>query len=323
LEKSIISLAKQLKNKMTFLDITYNFILPILSVIGFVFNLLTTIVFSLIIKNGQKDDMFKHLLFKAICEMMGCLLSAFYPMYYYKGSLSYTFMMVLWRIWFQNYIIPALFMASTGFEIAATFSCAISIEKKMKWCEKRFTFWTWVVSILILSFGVEIYPALMYHIVETKKNDHLFNKTVHSYIVRPNIALYKNKGKFGLGESIIKEVIFMLILLSLNIHVLYKLIRIRKIKKRLNTNSSIIQNSMRAENRKIIMIIVLFLTFLLGHLPNVVYFGVNIGYVVNLFWMEFFYFAVILLYLSYSTSFFVYFWFNNIFKRCFLKIIRF
>jgi hypothetical protein len=48
-------------------QITNVFIIPILSIIGFILNSLSTIVFSLIIKNGQKDDMYKHLLLKSIC----------------------------------------------------------------------------------------------------------------------------------------------------------------------------------------------------------------------------------------------------------------
>jgi hypothetical protein len=80
---------------MSLSKITFIFIVPILSIIGFILNLLSTIVFSLIIKNGQRDDMYKHLLLKSICEMMGCFFSTFYPMSYYGGPLSYTYIMAV------------------------------------------------------------------------------------------------------------------------------------------------------------------------------------------------------------------------------------
>jgi hypothetical protein len=42
------------------------FIVPILSLIGFIFNLSSAIVFTLIIKNGQRDDMYKHFFIKIV-----------------------------------------------------------------------------------------------------------------------------------------------------------------------------------------------------------------------------------------------------------------
>jgi hypothetical protein len=300
---------------MWFLLITQIFIIPILSIIGFIFNLLSTIVFSLIIKNGQRDNMYKHLLFKSICEMMGCLFSTLYPMYYYFGD---TYMMVVWTIWFASYIIPALFMASSGFEIAATFSCAISIEKQMKWCEHRLSFWIWVLFILISSFGVEMFPVLVYSISTYNYTDQ-FNITVHGYYPSINSKI----DKFCLVESAIREVLFFIILLSLNCYILFKLIRIGRRKKRLNgKNSLYIQNGNRAEVRKIVMIIVLFLTFILGHLPNFLW-NVIRDFDSILFWADFTSYGVMFLYISYSTSFFVYFAFNNIFSSFLKEIIHF
>jgi hypothetical protein len=304
---------------MHFLDLKNLFMIPILSIIGFIFNFLSTIVFSLIIKNGQRDDMYKYLLMKSICESLGCFFSVFASIYFRDGERA--FIMLIWFICFKKYIIQALFMASSGFEIVATFYCAISIEKKMKWCEKRLSFRLWFISILIISFGVEMFPVFVNTIKDFTYIDQ-FNKTIHNYVLFPNELFFKSH-LFGLAESIIKEVFFLFILLSLNCYILYKLIQIGKRKKRLNTNNSNIQNSNRAENRKIMMIIFLFLTFLLSHLPNVIYFGVNTTPLSNHFWNVFKGCGEIFLYLSYSTSFFVYFAFNNIFRHLFLKIIHF
>jgi hypothetical protein len=305
---------------MSLSKITFIFIVPILSIIGFILNLLSTIVFSLMIKNGQRDDMYKHLLLKSICEMMGCFFSTFYPMSYYDGSLSFTYIMAVWNIWFKQYIIYGFFMASIGFEIAATFSCAISIEKKMKWCEKRLSFWIWVLTILILSFGIEMFPVFTYQIKMlsySKKNE-----TFHEYHVRRNY-LYSKSKTFKLVDSIIKDVIFLMILLSLNCYILFKLIQIGRRKRRLNGNNSNNQNSNRAETRKITMIIVLFLIFFLGHLPFFICFAFGEIIVNYTFFSILYKFGIIFLYFSYSASFLVYFAFNNNFRRLFLKIIHF
>jgi hypothetical protein len=137
---------------------------------------------------------------------MGCFFSVFYAIDYYNGILSFTYMIAVWDIWFKEYIINALFMASTGFEIAATFSCSISIEKKMKWCEKRISFWIWLISILLLSFAVEIFLVFMFNSNYTDE----FNRTTHRYVVSNNSLLSKSD-IFGLIESIILDIIFLLI----------------------------------------------------------------------------------------------------------------
>jgi hypothetical protein len=241
---------------MFLLETTNVFIIPILSIIGLITNILSSIVFSLIIKNGQRsnsDDMYIYLLLKSICEGLGCFFSIFGVLYSYGGTLTNTFTMTVWYIWFKEYIIKALFMASSGFEIAATFNCAISIKKQMKWCEKKLSFWLWVLFIIVLSFGVEMFGAFSYSMHRHTPIDE-FNRTINTYFAWHN-ALYSKRIKYGLGESIIKEVSFLIILLLLNIYILIKLIQIGRRKKKL-TSTSI--NSNRAEKRKIIMIMVLF-----------------------------------------------------------------
>jgi hypothetical protein len=303
---------------MDYFDMKNVFTIPILSIFGLIFNILSTVVFSLIIKNGQRDDMYKHLLLKSICEALGCFFSVFGAIYYYNGTSTNPFIMVVWYIWFRQYFSYALFMASTGFEIAATFNCAISIEKKFKWCEKKLFFWIWVISIFVLSFSVEIFPVFIFSVGDYSYIDQ-FNRTHHIYNVSRN-PLILQFGKFGLAESIIKEIMFLLILLSLNIYILIKLVQIGRRKRRLTSNN---QNRNRAEIRKIIMLIVLFLTFLLGRLPNIVYFVVNTEFDATLFWIKFKGYGEIVLYFSNSISFFVYFFFNKNFERLFFEIIHY
>jgi hypothetical protein len=297
-------------------------IIPILSIIGLITNILSIIVFSSIIKNEQRrNDMYKYLLLKSVCEMMGCFFSTFYPLYFLYGSLTNTFMVTVWLIWFRGFIIPAFFMASNGFEIAATFNCAISIENNMKWCEKRLSFCFWAVSIIVSSFGVEIFKPFMYSI-EKSNFSYYLNKTLDEYEVSFS-SLISNFSKFGLAESIIKEVFVLVILLSLNCYILFKLIKIGRRKKRLNINSSNVQVRTNAEMRKIVMIIFLFITFVLGHLPNFMWFTVHSYFVSHEFLIDFLDYGDIFLYFSYSTSFFVYFAFNINFRRIAMKIIHF
>jgi hypothetical protein len=306
---------------MKLLKLKTEFLIPILSIIGFIANLLSIIIFSLIIKNEQRDDMYKYLLLKSICEMLGCLFSVLNQLRYYFTILLNTYIMVVWSIWFEEYIIKALFMASTGYEIAATFNCAISIEKRMKWCQKRVSFWLWVIFILILSFGVEIFPVFMVFIRKLHFTDQ-FNRTIYVYDMRLPSSSVLKLSSFYFSRSLIEDVMFLFILLSINIYILVKLIQIGRRKKRLTSKNSNIQNSNRAENRKIMMIIVLFLTFLLGHLPRFLTFAfIRTGSFQ--FWLDFSNYGDIFLYFSYSTSFFVYFAFNNNFKNLFLKIIHF
>jgi hypothetical protein len=111
-----------------------------------------------------------------------------------------------------------------------------------------------------------------------------FNRTNHIYNVSksPSVVQFE---KFGLSESIIKGIMFLLILLSLNVYIFIKLVQIGRRKRRLTSNSQNRNN--RAETRKIIMLIVLFLTFLLSRFPNIVYFVVNTEFDATLFWIKF------------------------------------
>jgi hypothetical protein len=307
---------------MRFLQITNEFFIPIFSALGLIGNIVSTIVFSLIIiKNGQRDDMYKYLLLKSICEMLGCFFSVFSPMYYYNGYLKNTFIMVVWFIWFEQYIIFGSFMASTGFEIAATFNCAISIEKRMKWCENRLSFWIWFLFIFVRSFVIEMYPVFMFYVGESNYIDQ-FNKTIHRYHVMNN-SFHSNYYVFNLIDSVSSHALYLLILLSLNCYILFKLIQIGRRKKRLTSNSSNVQNSSRAEKRKAIMIIILFLSFILSNLPYFMSSLFRNLFGSTLFWNEFVSYGGMFFYFSYSTSFFVYFTFNNFFRRLFFKIIRF
>jgi hypothetical protein len=96
--------------------------------------------------------------------------------------------------------------------------------------------------------------------------------------------------------------------------------QVKTLKYKNNSNN---QNSNRAETRKITMIIVLFLIFLLGHLPFFICFAFGEIFVNYIFFSISYKLGIIFSYFSYSASFLVYFAFNNNFRRLFLKIIHF
>jgi hypothetical protein len=76
--------------------------------------------------------------------------------------------------------------------------------------------------------------------IEEITNIDQYNRTIHKDIVSNN-SFFSKIDTFGLVESIIREVLFQLILLFSNIYILFKLIQIGRRKKRLNTNSSNVQ----------------------------------------------------------------------------------
>jgi hypothetical protein len=192
----------------------------------------------------------------------------------------------------------------------------------MKWCERKVSFWIWVVFIFGVSFGAEIVWPLMYSIKETEYTNQ-FNQTVNGYYpMSSSLTSTVNFGMFGIIESIIKDITSLIILLSLNCYILFKLIQIGRRKKRLTTNSSNIQNSTNAEIRKIFMIIVLFFVFLLGHLPNFLWYIIRSYTHLNQFLNDITECGAIILYFSYSTSLLVYFAFNVIFRRYLMKLFE-
>jgi hypothetical protein len=297
------------------------YVVTVLYASSFVLNLICSIGFIIVIKSMRhqhqsSNQMFKYLLLKSLCDMLSGLIRILWPIYFYS-KLRQKYFIQVWYIWFHEYLSNVLYLASGMFEIAASFDCAISIEKKMKWCQSRITFY--VTTFLIFAFCASLlsYEIFIYIITD----DYHYNKDevlVHSYHVSRLVSYSKLIFKMVVVKGFIRDFIPLFVLMIINLFILFKMVQIRKRKAHLQTsrNSTVIAAE-KAENRKVKMITFLFLIFIIGHFP---YFIIDILEKYTLssdFFFNFETFCNICLNISLLTPIISYYLFNQKFKSIF------
>jgi hypothetical protein len=305
--------------------IIYDFIRPIISVLSFLSNLICALVFYEIIKVFRQNDnkMFHYLFLKSVCDMFNGLIEAFYPLYGIDSlSTSTSYLIAIWYIYFHKYMGKVFLLASGFLEIVATFDCAIAMENSMKWFQRWASFILINVLIFVFSFIYNIYIVLAYKI--TKIGLSLSNRTVVEYHKKAN-HFYDSKEYYYLHliNSILRDVVVIVLLFIINLYILINLKKIRERKDRLQKKTKISKMiksiAYRAENRKLKMIYALCLIYIFGHSPSILY---NLKVIKNnSFQVIFHAFGDVIYYISYGTPIIVYYCFNNNFKSILKKKI--
>jgi hypothetical protein len=299
-------------------NLTYNYIKPAISIYTFISNLLCAVVFSKILKrirqNGNK--MYYYFFIKSLCDMLFGLIESFYPLYGIESwSTSTSYLTNIWYIYLHKYLNKVLLMASSFLEIVASFDCAISMDNSLKWFQKWTCFIIVNLLILIFCFVYNSYILLVYDINKI----YSLNHTVVEYDKHRNDDFFFSVEYIYLDlfNSLFRDVISIILLITINLYILINLKKIRKRKNRLQKNRKSAKNAIEnraeiAENRKVRMIYVLCLIYIFGHLPSVLYYlrALSDGYFTIIFYAS----TDIIYPLSYGTSIFVYYFFNNNFK---------
>jgi hypothetical protein len=334
-------------NKMV--DFFYNlkqskrFVLPIIDGFSVLNNFTCCIVFFIIIKNNYRNrqrgsHMYNLLFFKSISDLFYGIITLLDPTILSFKNMNGigSFMVNFWRYLFSNCLIPTLQISSDLLEIAATIDCALSINKKFKFWFKSISFYIVLITIFILSFGIGSYYLIYWKIEHSTRFNKSLNRTITVFYVAPNFLKVNLKSYyvFNLVQSFIRDLILLLILLALNIYILVKLRQIKIRKNKLGANSTctntatnnrkeiskvkrnLRSNAERAELRKVIMIGVLCLIYLIGHFPTLFYslsFFIQFKVIAG-FWQYEEYFKEVLFHLSYGVSLYVYLLFNIQFK---------
>jgi hypothetical protein len=292
------------------------------------------VVFSLIIKRTQQsssssrtqgNNMFKYLLIKSIMDFVYCLSESLLYFRICRGSYQSLACLVT-SLWFYDYLYHSIVFLSIVFEIAATFDCYISINRKLKCCQTNFFFNSFsFVSIIFFMLITLIYP-LKFKIEKTITTDLLNNKTLFQY----NIAY----SKFGEAtsertlifvESLIFDFIMIIILLVFNVIILFSLFETTKRRRILagnnNNNNTLLTASQNAERKKIIMIVSTGFNYGVGHF---IFFGSSIVYFINRVSSYcLFDYTLVFYVVTYTDSIIFYFFFNNIFRKILIGFLKF
>jgi hypothetical protein len=310
---------------INFANKVQNVILPIINIISFLMNFICVLVFLKVLKNKRRANepasssiMYKYLLLKSICDTLTGLIQTSVLIFKennYSGSLVRS----IWSLVFYLYFSQSFYLASGFFEIAATFNCAISIEKKLKWLQTKLSFYITTVGLFAFCF---VYQSFYFIFKRIEKKQFINNTTVIIYYYIDGIVSnYKYEQNFVLSASIIRDLVCLLILIILNAFILFKMIQIRRRRSHLQNNSQSANrlNSRRAEHRKIKMIVSLFIMYTFGHLP---YTFVHLNLLHDYIYNYVIYYSEISLAISYSTSFFIYLFFDIKFNSVIMDILK-
>jgi hypothetical protein len=310
---------KFFKNKVQYV------ILPIIYLISFLINFVSVLVFLKVLKNKRRANepasssiMYKYLLLKSICDTLTGPIQIS-VLIFKDNNYWNTISRCIWSLVFYLYFSQSFYLASGFFEIAAAFNCAISIENKLKWLQTKLSFYITTIGLFAFCF---VYQSFYFICKYIDKYESSYNNIVTvTYSLKDKIKYFDIEQNFELSTSIIRDLVCLVFLVILNGFILFKMVQIRKRRSHLQSNSQSANrlNSRRAENRKIKMIVSLFIIYALGHLP---YTFVHLNLLSPLVLNYAIYYDQIFLAISYSTSFFVYFCFDIKFNSVIMGIFN-
>jgi hypothetical protein len=265
--------------------------------------------------DNRKSQMFKYFLMKSVYDLTANIYVLF-EILNYIHDYSHTYLWGLWFIWLYNYLFYLSVSLSNCMEVAATFDCYSMISNKFKFLLNKKSFYVFLIVTGIVNALLNVHYLFIYEIV--RGADLSLNKTGYSYV----FTNYTTKSYFNSIQYTIliwRDVITLVLLLTLNCLILFALRNISKRKKILRKNNTAlnIANEMRnAELNKVKFILIISFSFIILRMPDSIYqipFHDD-----NTFWECYYKPMYIILYdLSFLIQIFNYYFFNKKFKNYF------
>ena len=302
--------------------VTTYILIPIISFIGIIANLFSTVVFFRMLKNIKLDgQMFKYLFFKSLNDLFQFVFQIFSILYFCPGCESRrSYAAIVWFIGFLYYAESVVELCSAWLEILATFDCFCLITNRFKWfTSKR-------LSNCLIA-GIQIYSTLFYIFWLFSFEIIQLPGPIVSYNYYPTSFYFTVLNQYlRYIHTLSRDVIVFVILVLLNFLILLTFKRNVSTKLRLLatvelsnfTNISnwkpkrIVTNAKKAEKRTKIMISLIGLNYLIGHIGPILYY---IPFEASAtFWSCFEYFQLIPFYVSYLSNILIYYSFNKHFR---------
>jgi hypothetical protein len=307
-------------------EFLFNYLEPSLNVFGIIANGFCVIVFFKILTRRQSlqgivsgGNIFKYLFLKSIMDFLN-FVSNFFETFYdcHNCESSKSFVAKLWFIWIYNYFQYIVQTSSSVFEIAATFDCYITIIKKFTFFQTNLFFYSF--SSLVVIVCTLVYIIFPFNFTIKKVSNHTYE---YDYSKFGKTSL---SNSLYMADSFIRDGFFLVVLIFLNALILSLLIKTTKRRRDLvrnnMNNSSLLTIAQKAERKRMIMITLTGLNYMIGHSLFFVYNILpnkderDMGYC--LFRYLYFFYIV-----SYANSIIFYYFFNSIFKRYLIGLIPF
>jgi hypothetical protein len=316
---------------LDFSHFSYLYLTPCIIGFSFVTNLICCSIFTTIIRKQKNDDsskMWRYLFLKSICDTLSAFMVSFFPAYGCNECFTLnTYVMQVWYIWFYRYFTSVFLLASAAFETAATFDCAITIDKKMQFCQKNLSFGIISAFIFIFCLTFESFWLFSFKIQsDAISSSQIIHLTLQTDFYKSQLASH-----LRFAHSMLRDFLVQILLFIINVYILYKLREVRKRKNALQNKMLIKKDSStavvrhagieKAHTRKIKMIMILCCNYILGHLPITIFYlpiGEKRG---SLFWNYWGVFSNLIYSISLSITLFVYFFFNKQFKSVLISKI--
>ena len=224
---------------------TILYIIPTISGIGIILNILNLLVFTQTPKQLVKGDMIKYLMGKSVFDLCFCLIvilqSVTAGLYDIR---SFYYFIFDWCI--LRYCRNVVKFLSISFDFLAIISRYSLLTKRIQWVNKIIVFRKGMPIFTSIGFIIYSYKFAMYNIVPYTLGGFTLENGVLSIIAVQRIELI---------QSTIVNFIFPTIILIFNILIGLELKNTMKKKRRLSTNMSIHDKIKRSENRNTAMLI--------------------------------------------------------------------
>jgi hypothetical protein len=322
-------------------DIFFVYVAPSVAFVGILFEIISILVFSH--PDFKSQYLFKYLKVKVYFEMFDLWFGLLRPISDCKGcDTSTTYFSRVFFIMTIVYLASVCETSAILCQILSSLNFYLLVSNKLnsrKWCVLiKFFKKIKLVCCLIVLFGLILfsYQLAQYEIIEKAVLDEAKNvsKIIYIQTNRPfNDHIIKTV--LEVVTFFIRDFVCLVILIIINLKLYLRLRKNIKTKakfrrqniesNKMTQNQEIVNNVgkkdiiklVKFESKMTIMFIVIFINHIFGRMPILLFFiirnfhdGIEMFYFIRI--------AVFHIYLSYSISFFFYFFSNKKFKRVFL-----
>ena len=289
--------------------------------LGFMFNIICLIVFVKLLKNpDSNNEMVKYLLLKSFVDAYVMLKSFLFIFFDCNYCDQYRFYATgLFKLIFLIYFSYVAQFLSIFCELVAVFIRYATVAQKEFFLSRKIPF------KVVTSFAF-IYSLLFYSykLFENK----IIKSMYKNYLKNTSYLIYKiSSTEFGVSETILKldfvnslirDGILVLLIFVLNVLTCIKMKRLLKKKRLILANVRVNTQARKSESHLTIMILLTGFIAIIGHgfyflfnTPSFILMVSECVYPIILFTYN----------LSYLINFFVYFFFNTMFRQCFLRLM--
>lgn len=322
-------------------DIEYTYIIPIVSAIGFILNLLNFLVFS---SSSLKELLYKYLKMESLNILLDLLISSFKPIYDCKTcKISQTYIAQIYFIGLIDFGSSVLELSASFNRIISTFCCLMLIKNKLKKFRALsiFNYYKAInVIIFLTSSFIFLYKIFLLDIVHEVSIEPESNKIRKKFFLKPSkfsatilkpileMSTFFLRDCFNLTISIILNIF---ILNNLKINLSKKIILSKSIRSNVESvmesgkshdkefQKSVNVNIKKCEKKQTIMMVISCFVYIIGRVPFFIFVVISYFYKIEKS-QTFLKIAVLCLYISYTLNFFLYYLSNKRYKKQLKKI---